>query len=73
MGKQNKSQKRQAAACIREIHCPIHGRLIGKYDARHGVTNVTFYCPTCKKEYIFTRPVEKIDRKTKLSTKIFQK
>ncbi len=60
MGEQNKSRKQQSAEYTREIRCPIHDRLIGKYDARHGIINVTFYCPVCKKEYIFTRKAEKI-------------
>lgn len=29
----------------REIRCPVHNRLLGRYDARNGVTNVTYYCP----------------------------
>jgi phage FluMu protein Com len=38
----------------REIRCPIHNKLIGKYDARDGLINTTFYCPLCKREYTFT-------------------
>lgn len=38
----------------REIRCPVHNRLLGRYDARNGVTNVTYYCPLCRREYTFT-------------------
>lgn len=38
----------------RPVRCPIHNKLIGKYDARFGIINATFYCPHCKKEYTFT-------------------
>lgn len=38
----------------RDIRCPIHNRLIGKYDARVGVINVTYFCPLCKQEYTYT-------------------
>ncbi len=50
--KQNQNQYR------REIRCPVHNKLIGKYDARYGITNVTYYCPKCHKEHTFTRPRE---------------
>lgn len=38
----------------REIRCPFHHKLLGKYDSRLGVVNVTYYCPLCKREYTFT-------------------
>lgn len=38
----------------REVRCPIHGKLLGKYDGRVGVINVTYYCPLCRREYTFT-------------------
>lgn len=59
MDGQNKSKTPQNSNYSREIRCPKHNRLIGRYDARHGVTNVTFYCPICKQEYTFTRKAEK--------------
>ncbi len=59
MHEQNKPQKPYNNPYTREIRCPIHNRLIGRYDARHGVRNTTFFCPQCKKEYTFTKPAEK--------------
>lgn len=44
----------------REIRCPVHNRLLGTYDARVGIINVTYFCPLCKQEYTFT-----IKRETK--------
>lgn len=38
----------------RNVCCPIHKRLIGKYDCRVGIINTTYYCPTCRIEYTFT-------------------
>lgn len=38
----------------REIRCPVCGKLLGKYDARIGVINVTLFCPKCRREYTFT-------------------
>ncbi len=38
----------------REVRCPIHNKLLGKYDARHGIINVTYYCAQCRREYTFT-------------------
>lgn len=38
----------------REVRCPIHSCLIGKYDIRVGCINTTFYCPKCNIEYTFT-------------------
>jgi hypothetical protein len=59
MHEQNKPQKPHNNPYGREIRCPIHKRLIGRYDARHGVTNTTFFCPQCGKEYTFTIAAEK--------------
>ena len=53
-------QKQQNKAYIREVRCPIHNRLIGKYDARDGLINATFYCPKCGREYTFTIKREQI-------------
>lgn len=39
---------------VRTVRCPVHNKLIGKFDARFGIINTTFYCPHCKKEYTFT-------------------
>lgn len=38
----------------REVRCPIHNKLLGRYDARVGLINVTYYCPQCRQEYTFT-------------------
>lgn len=38
----------------KDVRCPIHNCLIGKYDARCGCINTTFYCPKCGIEYTFT-------------------
>lgn len=38
----------------REVRCPIHNKLLGKYDARVGVINATYFCPICRREYTFT-------------------
>ncbi len=59
MNEQHKPKSPQNNDYSREIRCPIHNRLIGRYDARHGVTNVTFFCPKCGQEYTFTRKAEK--------------
>ena len=37
-----------------DIRCPVHNCLIGKYDQRSGVINVTYFCPKCNMEYTFT-------------------
>lgn len=37
-----------------DLRCPIHNCLIGKYDARIGCINTTFYCQKCGIEYTFT-------------------
>ncbi len=50
----NKNQQTQNKAYRREIRCPVHNKLIGRYDARHGVINATFYCPLCRTEYTYT-------------------
>lgn len=47
-------RKRQNKQHQREVRCPVHGRLLGKYDARSGIINVTYYCPLCRREYTFT-------------------
>lgn len=44
----------------RLVKCPVHNKLIGKYDARFGIINTTYYCPHCKKEYTFTIKREEI-------------
>lgn len=44
----------------RPVRCPVHNKLIGKYDARFGIINTTYYCPHCKKEYTFTIKREEI-------------
>lgn len=49
-----KTPQNQNDAFMREVRCPIHNRLIGKYDARDGLINATFYCPKCGREYTFT-------------------
>jgi len=49
----------------REIRCPVHKKLLGKYDARVGVINVTYYCPLCRQEYTFTLPRETDEKKDK--------
>ena len=50
----DETRKQQPTQYQREIRCPVHNRLLGRYDARNGVTNVTYYCPICKQEYTFT-------------------
>lgn len=54
-----KTPQNQNDDFIREVRCPIHNRLIGKYDARDGLINATFYCPKCGREYTFTIKREK--------------
>lgn len=49
-----KPTQKQNPTFMREIRCPIHNRLIGRYDARDGLINATFYCPKCGREYTFT-------------------
>jgi len=43
----------------KDIRCPIHNCLIGKYDARVGICNATFYCHKCGIEYTFTIKAQK--------------
>ncbi len=38
----------------REVRCPQHKCIIGKYDERSGIVNATYYCTKCKFEYTFT-------------------
>lgn len=53
--KQNQDKcKPSMAAYQRDIRCPIHNCLIGKYDIRVGCINTTFYCQKCGIEYTFT-------------------
>lgn len=52
-------QKPQMAVWQREVRCPIHGSLIGRYDARAGIINATYYCPKCGMEYTFTIKAQK--------------
>ena len=49
--------------CIREIRCPLHQKLLGKYDARYGLRNAVYFCPKCKKERILSYPAERIEKK----------
>lgn len=44
---------------MKELRCPIHNCLIGKYDERVGCVNQTCYCPKCKIEYTFTIKAKK--------------
>ncbi len=50
----NEEKKSIAKRNVREVRCPIHNKLIGKYDARIGIINTTYYCPQCRMEYTFT-------------------
>ncbi|MBS1362738.1 MAG: hypothetical protein HPY96_00680 [Bacilli bacterium] len=52
----------------KKVKCPIHECLIGKYDSRIGITNTTFYCPKCKKEYTFTIRAQKKEKSVKILT-----
>ncbi|MDR1093457.1 MAG: hypothetical protein LBL66_04840 [Clostridiales bacterium] len=54
-----KTVSQQISECRREVRCPVHGSLIGRYDARTGLVNTVFYCPKCKMEYSFTVGPEK--------------
>lgn len=47
-------KKRPDKRYQREVRCPIHNKLLGKYDARVGLINATYYCPLCRREYTFT-------------------
>lgn len=46
--------KNNALKYQKELYCPVHNCLIGKYDMRTGLINTTFHCPKCKFEYTFT-------------------
>ncbi len=50
----DETRKQQPTQYQREIRCPVHNKLLGRYDGRVGVINVTYYCPLCKREYTFT-------------------
>lgn len=52
---------------LKEIRCPVHHNIIGKYDTCYGLINVVFYCPKCKKEY--TISILPLEKKKKSSTK----
>ncbi|MBQ7977430.1 MAG: hypothetical protein IJ301_02395 [Clostridia bacterium] len=52
--------KPNMAAYQKEVRCPIHNCLIGKYDVRAGVINATYFCPKCGIEYTFTVKGKKI-------------
>lgn len=47
-------QKQNPYLYDRAVRCPIHKKMIGKYDGRIGIINTTYYCPHCKREYTFT-------------------
>ena len=47
-------EKQPQRQYYREIRCPIHNKVLGRYDARVGIINATYYCPHCKREYTFT-------------------
>lgn len=54
-------RKRHDNSNQRDIRCPVHNCLLGRYDARKGVAGVTFYCRKCKREYTITiKPTKKI-------------
>lgn len=46
--------KSNMAVYQNDVRCPVHNCLIGKYDVRSGVINVTYYCSKCNMEYTFT-------------------
>lgn len=48
------TEERSGEKKRKDIRCPIHGKLLGRYDPQVGAVNVTLFCPTCKKEYTFT-------------------
>lgn len=56
--KQN-DERLPLSAYQREVCCPVHNRLLGKFDRRKGIINVTYFCPLCKQEYTFTIKGEK--------------
>lgn len=51
-------KKAASSSFCREVRCPVHNKLIGRYDTRYGVRNVTYWCPRCKAEHCFTIPAE---------------
>lgn len=51
--------KQRALQYQAEVRCPVHDKLIGRFDIRTGLINATFYCPKCKFEYTFTIKPEK--------------
>lgn len=51
---EKKNTQKQNPVFMREVRCPVHNLLIGRYDARDGLINATFYCPKCGREYTFT-------------------
>ena len=51
--KQN-DERLPLSAYQREVRCPVHNCLIGKYDLRVGCINTTYFCPKCGIEYTFT-------------------
>lgn len=53
-------QKQNPHLYDRAVRCPIHKKMIGKYDGRVGIINTTYYCSKCKREYTFT--VEREER-----------
>lgn len=58
MNKKNKKAT-PSALYIREVRCPVHRCVIGRYDMRNGLTDAVFRCPKCKREYIYTIPPQK--------------
>jgi hypothetical protein len=42
----------------RELRCPVHKCLLGRYDSRFGAVNLELFCPKCGKKYTFTRQKE---------------
>lgn len=47
-------EKKNNSLYQREVRCPIHKKLLGRYDGRVGLINVTYFCPLCRREYTFT-------------------
>ena len=50
----DETRKQQKTQYQREIRCPVHNKLLGRYDGHVGVINVTYFFPLCKREYTFT-------------------
>lgn len=57
--KSQDKNKPNMSANQKDIRCPIHNCLIGRYDARTGICNATFYCSKCGIEYTFTIKAKK--------------